>query len=527
MKGPPTRRRIRAQTYAFFLFLFTLLLAASHLSFLPLPYYWDEAGYYIPAALDIFHGGSWIPHSVAPNVHPPGVPAYLAAAWGLAGYHPAVTRSAMLLLASFALLAAFLLAIELAREVRGAPAFLAAALLCCSPLFFAQAMMAQLDMPAMLFTTLALLFFIQDRIPLSAGAAVALVLVKETGLLVPALFFVWLANERRWRDAAWFCLPAVALGGWMVILHGATGYWLGSPGFEQYNLFYPMQPGRLAISLVRRLYTLAFANFHWIGTFAIVYAWRFSGMFRTRSWRVAWWLLAAHTLLVTLLGGAVLERYLLPVLPILYAAMAGAFSLYGRLPRAVCSGVLIAGMVTCMFVNPPYPFPYEDNLAFTDFVKLQADAADFVEHWYSGARVHTIWPMTLELRHPELGYVHQPIQVERMPNLAPQSLARLDWSKVQVLVVFSRNWDPPVSLMHFRPFFELWRKFYGFVPAATLGETRARVPLPVAQHFERRGQWVDIYVATGTPLSPYTGPPEIRVSLPASRAPEQQIAQVR
>ena len=36
-------------------------LYASHLSLLRLPYYWDEAGYYIPAAWDFFRTGSLIP----------------------------------------------------------------------------------------------------------------------------------------------------------------------------------------------------------------------------------------------------------------------------------------------------------------------------------------------------------------------------------------------------------------------------------------------------------------------------------
>ena len=56
--------------------LFVLL---SHATFLKLPFFWDELGQFVPAALDIFRDGAWIPHSTVPNVHPPGVMAYLAA----------------------------------------------------------------------------------------------------------------------------------------------------------------------------------------------------------------------------------------------------------------------------------------------------------------------------------------------------------------------------------------------------------------------------------------------------------------
>jgi hypothetical protein len=112
---PARRRRIRPDTYFFFLALFAFVVFLSHAPFLRLPYYWDELGQFIPAALDIFHGGfhagAWIPHSTVPNVHPPGVMAYLAAFWMVAGCSPLSTRIAMLLVASVALLVAFLLAI--------------------------------------------------------------------------------------------------------------------------------------------------------------------------------------------------------------------------------------------------------------------------------------------------------------------------------------------------------------------------------------------------------------------------------
>ena len=58
--------------------MFALLLFLSHLPLLNLPYFWDEAVNYIPTALDLLHDGAWIPRSVAPIVHPPGVMAYLA-----------------------------------------------------------------------------------------------------------------------------------------------------------------------------------------------------------------------------------------------------------------------------------------------------------------------------------------------------------------------------------------------------------------------------------------------------------------
>src|SRR3954466_15828867 len=77
-----------------------LILAAIlllHLPLLSLPYFWDEAGYYIPAARDIWSHFQFIPTSTLTKAHPPLVMSWLAAAWKLFGYHDVVTRVAMLL----------------------------------------------------------------------------------------------------------------------------------------------------------------------------------------------------------------------------------------------------------------------------------------------------------------------------------------------------------------------------------------------------------------------------------------------
>ncbi len=127
---------------------FVLIFAAIfllHLPLLHLPYFWDEAGYYIPAARDLLLTGSLIPHSTPSNAHPPLVMAYLALSWKIAGFSPRVTRTAMLLLSAFALLGVF----RLARRVAN-PDVAVAATICTAlyPVFFAQSSMAHVDLAA-------------------------------------------------------------------------------------------------------------------------------------------------------------------------------------------------------------------------------------------------------------------------------------------------------------------------------------------------------------------------------------------
>ena len=120
-----------------------------HAPLLRLPYFWDEAGYYIPAAHDLYLSGALIPHSTLSNAHPPLVMAWLALAWRLAGYSPLVTRTAMLVVAAFSLLGLF----RLARFAANPPvAWATTALTALYPVFFTQSSLAHLDLASAGFT---------------------------------------------------------------------------------------------------------------------------------------------------------------------------------------------------------------------------------------------------------------------------------------------------------------------------------------------------------------------------------------
>jgi 4-amino-4-deoxy-L-arabinose transferase-like glycosyltransferase len=409
---------------------------------------------------------------------------YLSAVWHLFGYQPATTRCAMLFLASLALLSAFLLARELLGQESAWSAAFAAFLLCVSPLFFAQSMMAQLDAPAMLFTTVALWLFLRDRLVLCAVVCVVLVLVKETGIVTPLVCAIWLARERRWSRAALFLAPPVALAFWVAAIAVHTGHLTGNSEFARYNLYEPLQPVRIVVTLLRRLYYILGANFHWIGTTAIIVAWRGGPVFQSRSWRVAASLVAAHALMFSVLGGAVLERYLLPAMPIVYAAMAAALWQLGRPWKLAGSAALIAGLIAANFINPIYAFPLEDNLAYTDYLAVHAEAAKYLADRYPNATVATLWPMTAELAQPDFGFADRPIRARLLPDLSPATLGSLDWGGVQVLAAFPRDLPQP----------RFWKRFLPHPAGVTRAEVRGRVPFPPSMQFERRGQWVDIYV---------------------------------
>src|SRR5690242_20326345 len=144
MRTPARRFTPRLHDVQLFALIFCAIFLL-HSSLLRLPYFWDEAGYYIPAAYEFFTSGHLIPGSVPSNAHPPLPAIYLALWWKLSAFKPAVTRTAMLLVAAFALLAVYRLARNLANT-----AVAISVLLCTAafPVWFAQSALAHSDLAA-------------------------------------------------------------------------------------------------------------------------------------------------------------------------------------------------------------------------------------------------------------------------------------------------------------------------------------------------------------------------------------------
>ncbi len=464
-----------------------------HAPLIALPYFWDELGQFVPAALDIFQDGAWIPHSTVPNAHPPGVMAYLALAWRVFGYSIPATRVAMLSLSSCAVAATYLLSNRLIRD-GGFVTLVPALLLVFDPLFYMQSMMAQLDMPAMLFTLLAFILFFQDRYVAAALACTALVLAKETGALLPLMFAVVLVfDRRRVRLAFYYIAPFAMLGLWFYSLWHGTGQLFGDAGFTHYNLGYALNPVRASLSLVRRAYYLFFADFRWAGSLAILFAWRRTSVYSGRAWRVAWAFVAAHALMVSLLGGAELERYLLPVIPLLYIAMGAAWTTLRPMWRSASIATVAAGLLASLFVNPPFPFPFENNLAMVDFVRLHRNAAQFLEQTYPQETIHTAWPLTAALRNPAFGYVDQKMSAAETSDLRYSTLAALNPEAVHVLVLYSRTWEPSWGVLRWPLVTRFLARFYEYERQMDSSEVQRHFGLVPVQRWDRRGQWIEIY----------------------------------
>src|SRR6202453_3138371 len=169
--------------------IFPVVFAAlyvTHFTLLRLPYYWDEAGYYIPAAWDFFRTGSLIPSTTLTNAHPPLPSIYLALWWKFSGFYPEVTREAVLMVAAVGLLAVGQLAMRLVGV--GLVAFWTVVLTGIYPIWFAQSMLAHADIFAAACALWGMVYALPDRDRKPWAAALwfaAAALCKETSIVVP------------------------------------------------------------------------------------------------------------------------------------------------------------------------------------------------------------------------------------------------------------------------------------------------------------------------------------------------------
>jgi 4-amino-4-deoxy-L-arabinose transferase-like glycosyltransferase len=491
MNERPPRKAKPQHLFIFFL-VFAIPLFLIHLQLLSLPYFWDELGQFIPTALDLVRSGAIVAHSTVPNVHPPGVAAYLALCYKIFGFSIPVTRLAMLLLASVGLLLTFLLAIELSQGAKGAPAFLPPILLLISPLFYTQSMMAQLDMPAMVFTLLALLLFVKRQYVAAMVACAALVLVKETGIVAPFVFLCVLAWRKDWKRAVLFVAPALVLFGWLAILHAKTGFWLGDAEFGRYNVSYALHPVRMVIALARRVFYLFFGEMRWVGTVVIAVTVRACKSFHTSAWAVVAAVGGLTIVLVSVFGGAELERYLMPVLPLFYIAVSVGLTAINRPLSIAAAAVIALSLVFFVVWNPPYPFPFENNYAMVDFVHLQQIAASYAERNLQDRKIATAWPYTDGLRNPDFGYVEHGLTAVETNDFHFSSVDAIPPDNFDTLIIYTREWAPETSVTNYPLVQRFLRHFYQWEPAITAEQCR-KLGLEEKISFTAHGQTVSIF----------------------------------
>jgi hypothetical protein len=498
-----------------FSFIFTCLFAA-HAPLLRLPYFWDEAGYFIPAARDLLLTGSLIPHTTLSNAHPPLVMLWLAFWWKYGAFTPAVTRIAMLLVAAFALLGVWRLAQKVAS-----PGVAVATVICTAayPVFFTQSSMAQLDTMAAALTIWGLAMYVERR---SIAAVVFLALApvaKETAIITPMALLGWeivcpllsrrcgldlCFHRRNWLRTFSMLLCWLPLILWLGYHRHVTGHLLGNPEYLRYNLGATVTPLRILLALLIRLWHLfGYLNLFVLTLFTL-YAMSKPALLErdgTERQRIAIpvqlvfaVVILAYMVALSIVGGAMLARYLLPVLPLLILTCVSTLRrrlLYWQWAvAAVCSAFIFA-----LFATPPYRIAPEDTLLYRDYVILHKQLETDLAHRYPNKRILTAWPASDEMTHPFLGYVSQPLNVVRIENFSETEIRRAaqGTSQFDMAFLFTTKWQPPHPMWQSLPFGEaIQKRFFDYHEDLTPQQAAAVLGGRVLRYENRNNEWVAI-----------------------------------
>ena len=542
--------------------LYPLFFAAvylSHLTLLRLPYFWDEGGYYIPAAWDLFRTGTLIPVTTASNAHPPLPSILLAGWWHLSGFVPSGTRTFICMVTAAALLAVY----RLARNLLGTPAAIATTLLTAIySVWFAQSTLAHADIFAAAFTLWALSFYLQPGAPQPAlslpkglasemwdssnpganpgaphlGVPVELArrgehlasemwessrskiatavlfslaaLSKETAIIAPIALALWeivlLFRNRRearahltWIAALLF--PILPLAAWYAYHFHRTGFVFGNPEYLRYNATANLDPHRIALCLYHRfLHLTMHMNMFVPVTCAVAALFMPAIATRARLPRPALNSIAvvlfANWVAFSVLGGALLTRYLLPLYPLVLMLCVAVWQRHLRrwpLLAAFSAAALLAGI----WINPPYAFAPEDNLTYRDMIVLHQTAVSYIATKYPAAIVLTAWPATSELRRPEIGYTKFPIKAFAIQNFSIEEIekAAADPGEYDTALLFSTKWAPPPGAVDLsRPNRPADQRYFDFHEDVRPAEAAAILHGELVLQASNRGEWVAV-----------------------------------
>jgi hypothetical protein len=300
-------------------------------------------------------------------------------------------------------------------------------------------------------------------------------LAKETAILAPAGLVAWeivgrvTGNHARsllsskplppksFKKIFALCLPMLVLAAWYAYHRFRTGFTFGNPEFFRYNVRATMHPLRMLLALGMRLWQVfGYMNLWALTLAAILAMWRPAlpngrGERPRIELQVQYAFLAigvVYIIAMAMVGGAVLARYMLPIIPLVIIVFISTLWRRVRAWRLLVA-VIAFMFVASLFVNPPYGFSLEDNFAYRDYILLHQDAAHFLESRYPHATTLTAWPANDELTRPYLGYVHHPIRVVRIDDFTLEQLVSGADSGVSfdVALVFSTKYQPPHPLL--------------------------------------------------------------------------------
>jgi hypothetical protein len=420
------------------------------------------------------------------------------------------------MVAAAALLGVFKLAKTLTTI---AVAAVTAVLTAIYPIWFAQSTLAHADIFAAAFTLWGLSFYLDRTEPagnrnafLAALMFSLAALSKETAIVTPAALALW-ETIQRFRDHSngipgrkhlvWIIAlasPILPLAAWYTYHFHKTGFVFGNPEFLRYNATANLDPYRIALCLWHRLLHLTTHMNMFVPVVCAIAVLFIRVPFDAPppipkpQLKAIAVVLLANWIAFSILGGALLTRYLLPMYPLILLLCAAIWNRH--LPQwwalaALSAAAFLAGI----WINPPYAFAPEDNLTYRDMIVVHQRAVHFIDQVYPQATVLTAWPATSELNRPELGYTNHPLKTVAIQNFAIDQIqkAAADPGSYDVALIFSTKWQPPPNRINLgRRNESADTKYFDFHRDLSPTEVAAMLHGDVVWQAHRKGEWAAV-----------------------------------
>jgi hypothetical protein len=294
--------------------------------------------------------------------------------------------------------------------------------------------------------------------------------------------------------------PILPLTAWYAYHYHQTGFVFGNPEFLRYNATANLDAHRIALCLWHRLLHLT-THMNMFVPVVCAIAVLFIPVSSTAppaiakpQFKAIAVVLLANWIAFSILGGALLTRYLLPMYPLILLV---CVAIWHRHLRQWCAlaALSAAAFLAGIWINPPYAFAPEDNLTYRDFIVLHQHAVHFIDRHYPQATVLTAWPATSELNRPELGYTNHPVKTVAIQNFAIDQIqkAAADPGSYDVALIFSTKWDPPPNQINLgRSNQSADTKYFDFHRDLSASEVAALLHGDVVWQAHRKGEWAAV-----------------------------------
>ena len=393
-----------------------------------LPYHWDELEAYVRPAHYVAEAGIWriVPGTYpdAPEYdpavskdnpeetffgHPPGLYFSLALFYTLFTESIWISHLFILAFAFLGVYYTYRLGSFLFDRVAG---LFAALFLFGTPLYFAQAGLVLGDLPITALGVMSVYYALRQRYGVFLLCSVYMVLVKETSIAILValwLYVLWTQKNQPdiKRNLAMISIPIWILGLFFLGQKLTTGSVFPNP-YKEYN----------------QVFYFNWSHASWVLRWTLLeqYRWVLCGLVgvhflvcRGRAWKSEYVLFALIGLFYM---GAFcflffMTRYILPFLPYLCLAAAAAIVALARnrgVQAAVAVIILIA-FGTKFYGHSAGYSNYGEDLQYTDMIAIHQQACRYIETNFENPNVVTLYPVSLMLQEPYLGYVKRAIPV--------------------------------------------------------------------------------------------------------------------